>query len=296
MAARAVLSRTRTDTGQLDVFPVLVDVSSAALWKGIRLEVGDSPPGEMADGVSASHLVWISQCESNTLEFAFDGIWRMVPMRRNQVGITPAGIRSAARWRTPMRGINVEVPPETFSALLLDESPQSPSEMQPCSGIQDPFLAETAVALDQELRAGNPRGKLYADAVAAAFACHLLRNYTKLPHRAARRARRLSPSRLRRVLDFIWGNLENEISLAQLARVAGLSPFHFSHAFRWNTGVSPYRFVLNVRLERGARLLKVTRLSIVEIALRCGFYSASHFASAFHQALGVTPGACRRLG
>lgn len=296
MADLAVLSRRRTDTGQSDAFPVVVDVSSATLWKGIRLEAGDSAPGEMADGVSTSHLVWISQCDSDTLELAFEGVWKPLPMRRNQVGITPAGVRSAARWRTPMRGIHVEVPPETFTELLLDESPACLSEMAPRSGLEDTFLVETAVALEQELKAGNPRGALYSDALAAAFASHLLLTYTTLPQRAAARARRISPSRLRRVLDFICSNLSDEISLAQLARVAGLSPFHFSHAFRWSTGVSPYKFVRNVRLEKASRLLKSTRLSVVEVALRCGFYSASHFAGAFHQVLGVTPGECRRLG
>lgn len=294
MADLAVLSRTRTDTGQTDAFPVVVDVSSASLWKGIRLEGGDSPPGEMVDGVSRSHLIWISQCESDTLELAFDGVWRPVPVRRNTVGITPAGVRAAARWRTPMRGILVEVPPETASELLLDESPHCFSQMAPRSGLEDAFLVETALALQQELRGGNPRGTLYTDALAAAFASHLLLSYTTLPQRAARRARRMSPSRLRQVLDFVCSNLSDDISLAQLARVAGLSPFHFSHAFRWNTGVSPYRFVRNVRLEQAARLLRHTRLSVVEIALRCGFYSASHFASAFQKALGMTPGQCRR--
>jgi AraC family transcriptional regulator len=294
VADLAVLSRTRTDTGQSDTFPVVVDVSSASLWKGIRLEVGNSPPGEMTDGVSHSHLIWISQCASDSLELAFDGVWRAVPMRRNQVGITPAGVRAAARWQTPMRGINVEVPPETVSELLLDDSPTHLPDMRPHSGLQDGFLVETALALEQELRVGNPHGTLYTDALAAAFASHLLLTYTALPQRVARRARRMSPSRLRRVLEFICSNFSHDISLSQLAKVAGLSPFHFSHAFRWNTGVSPYRFVRNVRLEQATRLLRHTRLSVLEIALRCGFYSASHFAGAFHQVLGVTPGECRR--
>jgi AraC family transcriptional regulator len=148
-----------------------------------------------------------------------------------------------------MRGILVEVPPETASELLLDESPHCFSQMAPRSGLEDAFLVETALALQQELRGGNPRGTLYTDALAAAFASHLLLSYTTLPQRAARRARRMSPSRLRQVLDFVCSNLSDDISLAQLARVAGLSPFHFSHAFRWNTGVSPYRFVRNVRRE-----------------------------------------------
>jgi AraC family transcriptional regulator len=290
----AVLSRMRTDTGQSDLFPVLVDLSSAKLWKGMRLEAGDSSPGEMAEGVSPSHLVWISQCESSTLELALDGVWMAVPMRKDLVGITPAGMEIAGRWKTPMRGIHVEVPLETLRELLPDEAPQSYSDMRPQGGAPDPFLSETAVALAQELRAGNPRGSLYTDAVSAAFASHLVRAYTTLPRRAARRARRISPSRLRQVLDFICCNFDTQISLTQLACVAGLSPFHFSHAFRWSTGASPYRFLRNVRIERATDLLKSSRLSVTEIALRCGFSSASHFASTFHRAVGVTPSECRR--
>jgi hypothetical protein len=187
VADSAVLSRTRTDTGESDGFPVVVDVSSATLWKGVRLEVGDSPPGEMAEGMSPSHLVWVSLCESSTLELAFEGVWKPVPMRKGLVGITPAGMRLAARWKTPMRGIHVEIPREALGALVPDEGPQGFSDMRPQGGTPDTFLAETAVALVQELRVGNPRGKLYTDAVAAAFASYILRTYTTLPLRAARR-------------------------------------------------------------------------------------------------------------
>jgi AraC family transcriptional regulator len=293
--AAEVLSRVRTDTGQSDGFSVLVDISSAELWNGIRLQVGDSAPDEMAEGVSSSHLVWVSQCESSSLEVAFDGVWRSVPMRPNLVAVTPAGMGLAARWKTPMRGIHIEVPTEAFRELLPEEAPERYSDMRPESGIPDPSLSETAVTLMQELRAGNPRGKLYADTLAAAFASHLVSSYTLLPLAAARRARRLSPPRLRRVLDFIFCNLESEISLTELAKVSGLSPFHFSHAFRSNTGVSPYRFVLRARIERAAALLKGSRLTLAEIALSCGFYSASHFAGTFRRMIGATPGQSRRF-
>jgi AraC family transcriptional regulator len=58
--------------------------------------------------------------------------------------------------------------------------------------------------------------------------------------------------------------------------------------------MAPYRFVLNARLERATSLLTRTRHSVSEIALHCGFYSPSHFASAFRRVLGTTPGECRR--
>jgi AraC family transcriptional regulator len=94
---------------------------------------------------------------------------------------------------------------------------------------------------------------------------------------------------LGRVTDYIEANLDRPVSLVTLAKVAGLSVFHFAHVFKETTGFAPHRYVLQRRIERGVALLREQHLSISDIALRCGFANQSHFAGAFRRALGVSP-------
>ncbi|MBV8972862.1 MAG: helix-turn-helix transcriptional regulator [Sphingomonadaceae bacterium] len=104
----------------------------------------------------------------------------------------------------------------------------------------------------------------------------------------------LSPSRLRRTLEFIESDLDQAITLADMARVAGLSPFHFARMFKLTTGETPYRYVRARRLDRARTLLAKTSLPLAEIALACGFANQSHFTVAFGRLIGLSPGQYRR--
>jgi len=73
-----------------------------------------------------------------------------------------------------------------------------------------------------------------------------------------------------------------------------MSAFHFAHLFKQTTGLSPYRYVIELRLERAKSLLRSTELPITEIAQQVGYWNNSHFAVAFHRATGVTPRDFRR--
>jgi AraC family transcriptional regulator len=63
--------------------------------------------------------------------------------------------------------------------------------------------------------------------------------------------------------------------------------------FRESFGVPPHRYLLARRLVRAQQLLKQTTLPLGEVALACGFASASHFSTTFRNALGATPGEYR---
>lgn len=102
--------------------------------------------------------------------------------------------------------------------------------------------------------------------------------------------------KLHRIIDYIDANLASDIRLADLAAVAGLSVFHFARVFKLATGLSPYQFVHDRRLERSRSLLAHGKLEIAELALACGFSSQSHFTAAFTKAVGLSPGRYRRQG
>lgn len=103
--------------------------------------------------------------------------------------------------------------------------------------------------------------------------------------------------RVNRVIDYVREHLAEELSLAQLARVAAFSPFHFHRVFRAITGETLFAFIQRVRIERAAGALSGHRdQSVLGVALDHGFSSAAAFARAFRAHFGMSATAWRAGG
>jgi AraC family transcriptional regulator len=89
-------------------------------------------------------------------------------------------------------------------------------------------------------------------------------------------------------------HLDQELTLEQLAAVAGLSAGHFLRAFKRATGQTPHRYLVERRLEQAQRLLAATADPIADIAYACGFSSQSHMTDRFTRELGIAPARYRR--
>lgn len=101
-------------------------------------------------------------------------------------------------------------------------------------------------------------------------------------------------SRFAAATDYVEQNLDREIALSELASSVALSVSHFAHAFKAQYGVSPYRYIIERRIERAKGLLRTTDHTIASIAQRVGFSSQAHFGEHFAKVAGVTPSAYRR--
>jgi AraC family transcriptional regulator len=99
----------------------------------------------------------------------------------------------------------------------------------------------------------------------------------------------LPPARLKRVLEYIESNLDKNITLSELARVANMSLYYFAVLFRQSTSLSPHRYVLSKRVERAKELLQNPKLSVLEVSMNVGFEHQNNFARAFRRVFGVSP-------
>jgi AraC family transcriptional regulator len=92
----------------------------------------------------------------------------------------------------------------------------------------------------------------------------------------------------------MYTQLDQDLSLKDVAAASYLSPFHFARLFKKITGSTPHNYLAGIRSARAQQLLAESDLSITEIAARVGYLSASHFTKAFRQAIGTTPRAFRK--
>ena len=85
-----------------------------------------------------------------------------------------------------------------------------------------------------------------------------------------------------------------DVSLSELARECRLSVTHFTRAFRHSTGMSAHQWLLAQRIMKAKSLLEGSKLTLAEIAARCGFSSQNHLTAAFRRYGGPSPGRWRR--
>ena len=208
------------------------------------------------------------------------------------MNLSPAGLAVSGRSSHLGTIVMVELAPRLVSAA-------APSggrvELRPAYGVDDPLLAQLVAALRDEASAGATAGGcLYVESLGIALAAHLVHKYAAAAPPPRDQHGALSASELRRVLEYIDAHLGTDIALDHLAQAAGMNVFAFVRHFKQATGLPPHQYVLRRRIERARSLLADTGVSLVEIALRCGFGDQSSFSTAFRRWTRLTPGGYRR--
>lgn len=102
--------------------------------------------------------------------------------------------------------------------------------------------------------------------------------------------------RIQPILAYATAHLDEDVSLAALARQAGLSVFHLQRAFSTAAGETPKQFTLRLRLGRAAVMLLTRDDSVLDVALACGFESHEVFCRAFRRRFAISPSAYRKRG
>lgn len=219
-------------------------------------------------------------------------------VRPGELCVAGAGAApSELGWRSQGRGRTIDVV-ELYiepGALRADATGATLSLEPRWCVLRDRLLTELLQELGRGLDRPDREEELFGELATTLFAAQLERAHGVV--RPAPKAHRggLAPFALRRVREYVAAHLGSSVRLEQLAALAGLSPFHFSRAFKASTGWSPHGYVLNCRIAEAKRLLSSSNLSIADIARRTGFSSTGQLSTRFRGWTGTTPSAFRSL-
>ncbi len=263
-------------------------------WPGVKVTHLRLFPGEMINQQPDKHHIIVPLAGS--FEASMMTVGGHASHGKRTVGhtsIVPAGQQYFAYWKEELEDVAVHLDPD-FIARSASELVQTERVeiITACEG-SDPLIHQIGLALAAEVDAGAPTGSIYAESLVNTLVAHLLRHYSTASERFQLHFGGLPKHKLRRVLEFIDENLERDLTLAELAEVADLSPFHFARSFKQTTGSTPIQFLMQRRIDFARRLLVESELPIVEIGLRAGFKNQSHFATLFRKITAMTPKAYR---
>ena len=142
-----------------------------------------------------------------------------------------------------------------------------------------------------ELTDEQPGKEIVLHALVEQLLVQVLRNYAQPRRSEALELSRvgLVDRRIRRSVELMHTQLDQDLTLKALAAASYLSPFHFARLFKKLTGATPHNYLAGIRAARAQLLLADPELSVTEVGARVGYLSASHFTKAFRLATGTTP-------
>jgi AraC family transcriptional regulator len=285
-------------TAAIDFRPAEIARRQTARWPGLYAEAVHIISHEMFEYRFKQPYHMLIAAEQAA---RYDGETRLeglAPSRLREFSrkltFVPAG-RAFSGWQSPRlltRAIYVYIDPRMVP-------------IDPTTGFADAVLAprlffesrdlwQTMLKLKTLIGNADVGSRLYAEAPTVVLAHELLRLDGGAPTPKSTSRGGLAGWQQKRVASFIDGHLAQNVSLGELAQLAGLSPYHFLRSFKQSFGEPPHRYQVGRRIERAQELLANPRMSVTEIALDVGFATTSAFSATFHRIIGRTPSRYRR--
>lgn len=255
---------------------------SAAYWRHNVPEFADTPVPMNFVGL----LMKRSAAER------FTGARRAVPgTQAGSLMTCPAGLDGRWIFHEKVETLHVYVPQP-----LLDQFSRSGHavELHDNLDINDFVVSRLMQQIDAAMQ-GDEADRLLADTLGVALAARLAECHACHGAPVKIVLGGLATWQLKRAIDYLDAHLADDISLAEMAATADLSPYHFCRAFKQSTGLPPHAWLTARRIERAQDLMAAhPKMGLTEVALCVGYQSQAAFGVAFKRATGTSPSQWRR--
>jgi AraC family transcriptional regulator len=161
-------------------------------------------------------------------------------------------------------------------------------------GIDDDTISSLGRVLLPALNYPDQASQLFVDHLLYAISVHVAQTYGGMRPLSPPVRGGLASWQVRRAKEILSANLDGSLPIKEVARECRLSVGHFSRAFRRTMGVAPHSWLLACRVEAAKEKLRDDRLTLLDVALACGFADQSHLTRVFTRVAGISPGAWRR--
>jgi AraC family transcriptional regulator len=262
---------------------VLLATSEGLGWDRIAVERHLVGPGEKAKNTTANYAIYLvsGQRPSHGERVNLQGHLTKYFKPPGSLDLYTEGLLPAMYPQGQAEIISCALDRSLVSEIAEEATGKSnavPSQI----GFRDEAISGLVRLLEEEAQSGGHSGLLYVEHIAHALSLRLL-SCKREKEEICSPDNRLSPLRLRRVIEKMRVDLGSELTLKALAMESGYSSNHFLRMFRASTGVSPYQYLLNLRVETAQAMLKDRSTKLIDIALACGFSSHAQFSRVFRR-------------
>jgi len=191
-----------------------------------------------------------------------------------------------------------------FIILLVDEKDmlQSYNEKLPSKklnflnqyNVKDNTIMNIINLFYEEVKTDGSNGLQHVEMLKKLLSNYFIKNYSDYKDILNQTGSvKLDQQDVESIRSYILSNLGSEINIDTLAFQTGMSKFYFLKEFKKATGITPYQYILKIKLEEAKQMLKNSRKSLIEISMDLGFSDQSHFTRTFTRYAGVSPGVFR---
>ncbi|TGD77646.1 helix-turn-helix domain-containing protein [Hymenobacter wooponensis] len=273
-----------------DQFKTPALVSSASLpWQGLRIEQIHLPSATLPAIYYAEHVLVLHQvAEPLVIRRRRAGQVQKTVYRTGDLGLYPGGDHAAeVDWATPRRNIYLTLDHRYLAQLVREDASIRRFALCERLKFKDPLLNQLIQQLLQAAGSQRALGRFYVESLTNALCQQLIEHHAT--YQRPSRQPRLPAAALARIQAYLEAHPEAPVTLQTLAGLANLSIFHFARLFKHATGVSPYQYVVQSKMQRAKHLLRQGGATIDGISDALGFASAKSFVAAFTRAVGCTP-------
>ena len=248
------------------------------------------------EGRATLVMVCLDDCSELHL-LSRDGSKRARSVKAGSVFLFDLQAEHHLRVETDLRvicfGVDFKVLDQLARRSLASKIDAAPSRDAAEMFFIDATVHGLATSARSALQNPNASSGLFLEQVTCAVAAHLLLRLGAAHARLAGSGG-LAPWQLAKAKKMVSANLGRALQAHELAEACGLSPSHFSRAFRCSTGTSPHAWLVNQRVFHAKQLMRTSDAPLAQIALECGFADQSHFTRVFTREEGNSPGSWRR--
>ena len=269
--------------------------STDSMANGVAIELYRGAPGDGPENMSDKHIFTMGSKRPSRFELGRSVNRKISYVKQpGSLSLVPAGMCPGMRAETEFDLVVCALDPALVSAFDSELERRPEGELRLHANFQDRAAQQLMTLLIADANEGHTTERLYTESLTNALAVRMLSlGRSTTPQTDNRGTYGLPRHVLRRIIERMRC-FSCDLSLQALANESGYSRVHFVRMFRAATGYSPHNYLLNLRLERARELLKNPSLSLIDVALDCGFSSHSHMSRLFHKSVGVTPSAYRR--
>lgn len=272
--------------------PLHIEISNIDLnWDGIILEKGWSPhfyPNNVS--VSDFYFALALEAELNW-EAMQDGAMSHLKTQPGDIWMTPPDTPFTHNIDEPCYFIILTISEEILWNHFQEKKVEDQVQFLKEYNVSDDYLKNLIELFYFETYNKGKSGYFFLNNLLYLFSTYYIKNYSNYLDLFSKRSKsnKINENTIKNIKDFIINNIANELTIEKIALEMNMSKFYFLKEFKKQTGITPYQYILKIKMEKASELLINTNQSLAEIAYSLGFNDQSHFSNTFKRFFNKSP-------